>query len=132
MSDYLFLAPITLMALVAAIVGFYILTQGLISRGLLPAQAGAGLTDPSGLFWAAVVGIAITILIVAITEYFTETRYRPVHLIGGVTDAMTPAEQAMAARAARDAGAIGTSLYKYKLYDTGSWAALSAFDVARP
>jgi K(+)-stimulated pyrophosphate-energized sodium pump len=28
-----------------------------------------------------VVGIAITILIVAITEYFTETRYWPVHLI---------------------------------------------------
>jgi K(+)-stimulated pyrophosphate-energized sodium pump len=28
-----------------------------------------------------VVGIVITILIVGITEYFTETRYRPVHLI---------------------------------------------------
>jgi hypothetical protein len=33
-------------------------------------------------------------------------------------------------RASRDAGAIGSSLYKFKLYDEGSWAALSSFDVA--
>lgn len=65
-------------------------------------------------------------------RFVRHATHRPVHLIAGVTDAMTPAEQAVATRAARDAGAIGTSLYKYKLYDTGSWAALSAFDAGRP
>jgi K(+)-stimulated pyrophosphate-energized sodium pump len=48
---------------------------------MLPREGAAGLGDPNALFWSGVVGIAITILIVAITEYFTETRYRPVHLI---------------------------------------------------
>jgi hypothetical protein len=57
---------------------------------------------------------------------------RPVHLIGGLTDAMTHSEQVAVARASRDAGAIGTSLYKYPLYDAGSWTALSAFDAAQP
>jgi hypothetical protein len=52
---------------------------------------------------------------------------RPVHLIGGVTDAMNHSEQAAVARAARDAGAVGTSLYKFPLYDSGSWAALGGF-----
>jgi hypothetical protein len=52
---------------------------------------------------------------------------KPVHVIGGLTDGMTHAEQAAVALAARDAGAIGASLYKFPLYDTGSWAALSAF-----
>jgi hypothetical protein len=65
-------------------------------------------------------------------RFVRRATHRPVHLIAGVTDAMTPAEQAVAATAARDAGAIGTSLYKYKLYDTASWAALSAFDTAQP
>lgn len=55
---------------------------------------------------------------------------RPVHLIGGLTDGMTAAEEAAVTRASRDAGAIGTSLYKFKLYDAGSWAALSVFDAA--
>jgi len=58
--------------------------------------------------------------------------HRPVHVIGGITDAMTPAEQAAVALAARDAGAVGASLYKFRLYDTGSWAALNAFDAPRP
>ena len=57
---------------------------------------------------------------------------RPVHVIGGLTDAMTHAEQAAVARASRDAGAIGASLYKFPLYDSGSWAALSSFDGAVP
>jgi hypothetical protein len=57
---------------------------------------------------------------------------RPVHLIGGRTDGMTHAEQTAVARAARDAGAIGASLYKFKLYDEGSWAALSTFDAVQP
>jgi hypothetical protein len=54
---------------------------------------------------------------------------RPVHVIGGVTDDMSHAEQVAVARASADAGAIGVSLYKFPLYDTGSWAALSAFDL---
>jgi hypothetical protein len=53
---------------------------------------------------------------------------RPVHVIGGLTDAMTTSEQLAVARAARDADAIGASLYKYPLYDAGSWAALGVFD----
>jgi hypothetical protein len=57
---------------------------------------------------------------------------RPVHLIGGLTDSMSHAEQAAVVRASRDAGAIGTSLYKFPLYDAGSWAALSTFAAAQP
>lgn len=40
---------------------------------------------------------------------------KPVHVIGGLTDRMSLAEQAAVARAASDAGAIGSSLYKYML-----------------
>jgi hypothetical protein len=57
---------------------------------------------------------------------------RPVHLIGGLTDGMTRGEQLAVARASRDAGAIGASLYKFPLYDAGSWAALAAFDGEQP
>ncbi len=55
---------------------------------------------------------------------------KPVHVIGGITDSMSHSEQTAVAHAARDAGAIGASLYKYPLYSPGSWAALSAFDRA--
>jgi hypothetical protein len=57
---------------------------------------------------------------------------RPVHVIGGTTDAMTNAEQAAVVLAASDSGAIGASLYKYRFFDAGSWAALSAFDPITP
>jgi K(+)-stimulated pyrophosphate-energized sodium pump len=62
-----------------AIVGFFFLTRWMTGSGFL--RASGDVKDPNNLFWAAVVGIVITILIVVITEYFTETRYRPVHLI---------------------------------------------------
>jgi hypothetical protein len=52
---------------------------------------------------------------------------RRVHLIGGITDGMRASEEEAVARAARDAGAYGVSLYKYPLYDRGSWDALAAF-----
>ena len=52
---------------------------------------------------------------------------RPVHVIGGITDAMRAAEERAVARAARDSGAHGVSLYKYPLYDAGSWTALAVF-----
>jgi hypothetical protein len=56
---------------------------------------------------------------------------RRVHLIGGITDEMRPSEEAAVARAARDAGAYGVSLYKFPLYDSGSWDALAAFAMPR-
>jgi hypothetical protein len=65
-------------------------------------------------------------------RFVRRATHRPVHVIGGITDAMTPTEQAAVALAARDAGAVGASLYKFRLYDTGSWAALATFDSARP
>jgi K(+)-stimulated pyrophosphate-energized sodium pump len=68
-----------LVAVAIAIVGFYFVTNYMTSNGYL--KAGGGVTDPSKLFWAGLVGVIITVLIVAITEFFTETRYWPVHLI---------------------------------------------------
>ncbi|HEX6348134.1 MAG TPA: sodium-translocating pyrophosphatase [Candidatus Dormibacteraeota bacterium] len=68
-----------ILSAVIALAGFYLVTNAFISAGWLKSAGGVG--DPHNLFWAGVVGIVITILIVAITEYFTETRYRPVHLI---------------------------------------------------
>src|SRR5204863_452983 len=69
----------SLVSVFAGLVGFFLATNAFVSAGWL--KAAAGVPDPRNLFWAGVVGIVITILIVAITEYFTETRYRPVHLI---------------------------------------------------
>jgi hypothetical protein len=57
---------------------------------------------------------------------------RPVHLIAGLTGSMSADEQAAATVAARDAGAIGVSLYNYRFYNPGSWLALSAFDSVTP
>jgi K(+)-stimulated pyrophosphate-energized sodium pump len=68
-----------LVAVAVAIVGFYFVTQYMTSNGYL--KAGGGVSDPNNLFWAGIVGVVITVLIVAITEYFTETAYWPVHLI---------------------------------------------------
>src|SRR4029077_16431384 len=68
-----------LVAGAVGIVGFYFVTQYMTSNGYL--KAGGGVSDPSNLFWAALVGVIITVLIVAITEFFTETAYWPVHLI---------------------------------------------------
>jgi K(+)-stimulated pyrophosphate-energized sodium pump len=68
-----------LVAAIVALVGFFFITQWMVGSGYL--KPAAGITQPFNLFWAGVVGIAITVLIVAITEFFTETRYNPVHLI---------------------------------------------------
>src|SRR5690349_12346939 len=68
-----------LVAVAVAIVGFYFVTQYMTSNGYL--KAGGGVSDPNNLFFAGLVGVVITVLIVAITEYFTETAYWPVHLI---------------------------------------------------
>jgi K(+)-stimulated pyrophosphate-energized sodium pump len=66
-------------AAVIALIGFYFITQSFVGGGYL--KPNSLVSHPSNLFWAGFVGIAITILIVAITEFFTETRYWPVHLI---------------------------------------------------
>src|SRR5437762_7242357 len=62
-----------LVAVAIAVIGFYFVTQYMSSNGYLP--AGGGVSDANRLFFAALVGVIITVLIVAITEYFTETRY---------------------------------------------------------
>jgi K(+)-stimulated pyrophosphate-energized sodium pump len=68
-----------LVAVGIAVVGFYFVTQYMTSNHyLLP---GGGVTNPNNLFFAALIGVVITVLIVAITEFFTETAYWPVHLI---------------------------------------------------
>ncbi len=68
-----------LVAVGVAIVGFYLVTQWMKGNGYLP--AGQGVSDPMNLFFAALIGVIATVLIVAITEFFTETAYWPVHLI---------------------------------------------------
>src|SRR5665213_591874 len=68
-----------LVAVAIAIVGFYFVTQYMTGNGFL--KAGGGVSDPNNLFFAGLVGVVITVLIVAITEFFTETAYWPVHLI---------------------------------------------------
>ncbi|MEP6752821.1 MAG: sodium-translocating pyrophosphatase [Candidatus Dormiibacterota bacterium] len=68
-----------LVAVVIAIAGFYFVTQYMTGNGYL--KAGGGVSNPNNLFYAGLVGVVITVLIVAITEFFTETAYWPVHLI---------------------------------------------------
>jgi K(+)-stimulated pyrophosphate-energized sodium pump len=68
-----------LVAVVIAIGGFYLVTQYMTGNGYL--KAGGGVSDPNNLFYAGLIGVVITVLIVAITEFFTETAYWPVHLI---------------------------------------------------
>jgi hypothetical protein len=51
---------------------------------------------------------------------------RPVHLIGGLTDALGPGEAAAAVRGARDGGAIGASFYDFALGQDDAWRALAA------
>jgi K(+)-stimulated pyrophosphate-energized sodium pump len=72
-----------LVAVAIAIVGFWFVTQYMTSNGYLTAGDKLALLkyDPSNLFFAALVGVVITVLIVAITEFFTETAYWPVRLI---------------------------------------------------
>jgi K(+)-stimulated pyrophosphate-energized sodium pump len=69
-----------LVAVAVAIAGFWFVTQYMTSNGYLLAGSG-GVSNPNNLFWAGLIGVVITVLIVAITEFFTETAYWPVHLI---------------------------------------------------
>jgi K(+)-stimulated pyrophosphate-energized sodium pump len=66
-----------LVAVIIAIIGFFFVTQWMKSSGYL-----SGFDhDPMNLFFCALAGVVVTVLIVAITEFFTETAYWPVHLI---------------------------------------------------
>ncbi len=66
-----------LVAVLIAIVGFFFVTNYMKNGGFLSGYD----HDPINLFFCALVGVVITVLIVAITEFFTETAYWPVHLI---------------------------------------------------
>src|SRR5437899_4647416 len=70
-----------LVAVAVAIVGFWFVTAYMKGGGYLAGGSSHGIHDPTNLFFAALVGVVITVLIVAITEFFTETAYWPVHLI---------------------------------------------------
>src|SRR5437867_1174063 len=70
-----------LVAVAIAVVGFWIVTAYMKGGGYLAGGSAHGVHDPANLFFAALVGVVITVLIVAITEFFTETAYWPVHLI---------------------------------------------------
>ncbi len=72
-----------LVAVAIAVVGFWIVTQYMTSNGYL--TAGGGVSNPNNLFFAGLIGVVVTVLIVAITEFFTETRYWPVHLIANAS-----------------------------------------------
>jgi hypothetical protein len=52
----------------------------------------------------------------------------PVHAIGGVADAVTPGDVADFVRAARDARAVGASLYDYATTVPAFWSSLERFD----
>ncbi|HYM97410.1 MAG TPA: sodium-translocating pyrophosphatase [Candidatus Sulfotelmatobacter sp.] len=68
-----------LVAVVIAVIGFYFVTQYMRVNNYLVASG--SVSDPNNLFFAALIGVVITVLIVAITEFFTETAYWPVRLI---------------------------------------------------
>src|SRR5881398_1952303 len=70
-----------LVAVVIAVVGFFFITEYMKGNGYFAGGGAHGVGDPNNLFFAALVGVVITVLIVAITEFFTETAYWPVHLI---------------------------------------------------
>src|SRR5207244_10799309 len=69
-----------LVAVVIAVAGFWFVTEYMKSNGYFAGAAAGGVHDPNNLFFAALVGVVITVLIVAITELFTETAYWRVHL----------------------------------------------------
>jgi K(+)-stimulated pyrophosphate-energized sodium pump len=65
---------------------FYLITSNFVGGNQFTGAVKGGVNEPGNLFWCGVIGVVITILIVAITEYFTETRYRPVRLIARASE----------------------------------------------
>lgn len=60
-----------------AAVGFYLINRWLPLLGNLPAL---------NLFWAALIGLGVTVLIVGITEYYTSTQFAPVRRIAAASE----------------------------------------------
>lgn len=58
-----------------------LVTQGLSLVGFLVVTLLMipGTANPMSLFWCTVVGALITVLIIVVTEYYTSTKFRPVH-----------------------------------------------------
>src|SRR5437016_9863484 len=65
--------------------GFFFITEYMKGNGYFAGAAAGRVHDPNNLFYAALIGVVITVLIVAITEFFTETAYWPVHLIANAS-----------------------------------------------
>ncbi|MBT4804873.1 sodium-translocating pyrophosphatase, partial [Candidatus Woesearchaeota archaeon] len=61
------------------------LYKGLVAAGLLSAAGFYGViwytNNPLNLFYVALIGLVITILINVVTEYYTSTKYRPVKAV---------------------------------------------------
>lgn len=55
---------------ILAAIGFYPLTQNML--------AGIDGLNPTNVYWTALLGLAITALMIMITEYYTATEYKPV------------------------------------------------------
>src|SRR3989454_3745880 len=70
-----------LVAGVIAVVGFFFITPYMKRKRDFAGAAAGGGPHPHKLLYSALIGVVITVLIVAITEFFTETAYWPVHLI---------------------------------------------------
>ena len=61
-------------SIAVSLVGFYFLTQGLFPKGL-------GNIPSLNLFYTSIIGLVITVAMVAITEYFTSKSFGPVKTI---------------------------------------------------
>jgi hypothetical protein len=64
---------------------------------------------------------------VALIRNLSWPRRSPVHVIGGLASKLSANESKAAARAARDAGAIGFSFYKFSWTKPAEWRALQVF-----
>jgi len=62
---------------ILSIPGIWLATSAVIGMGQVPGQV----YDGMDLFWCAVVGLAVTGLLIWITEYYTGTQYRPVRSV---------------------------------------------------
>jgi len=62
-------------AQVLSLIGFYFVTQYLIEP-----------TRSMNLFWVTVIGAAVTVLTIVITEYYTSTQYRPVRMVAKASE----------------------------------------------
>ena len=75
----------TLLAVPAILGAFWFTLNGNLNQSF---TTGADLTFPAmNLFWASMVGLVVTALIVWITEYYTGTNYRPVKSIAAASQA---------------------------------------------